>query len=80
MLNSPCFNKETKTDCPDRKGGCAVNCPKWAKYVEEREEEYQQRKIECDAKQLAMREYYDYRAKVQRRRIRNKWSRKNYKG
>lgn len=48
-MKNPCFNEETRTDCPKRCAGCAVNCPEWAKYVEERNEEYRRRKIQTDA-------------------------------
>lgn len=44
-MKNPCFNRETRTDCPKRKAGCAVDCPDWAKYVKERDEEYERRKI-----------------------------------
>ena len=45
-MKNPCFNKETRTDCPKRCAGCAVNCPEWAAYVKERDAEYERRKIE----------------------------------
>ena len=32
----PCFDPSTKTDCPDRRARCAVECPKWADYVRDR--------------------------------------------
>ena len=41
--NNPCYNEETKTDCPRRHAGCAVGCPDWAKYSEEKQELYKQR-------------------------------------
>lgn len=41
--NNPCYDKETKTDCPRRHAGCAVDCPEWAKYSEERAAEYKKR-------------------------------------
>lgn len=43
-MRPPCFDEQTKTDCPDRKQGCAVNCEKWAKYLEARNAEYAERK------------------------------------
>lgn len=46
MAKAPCYNTETKTDCPRRCAGCAVDCPDWAKYVAERDAEYQKRKDE----------------------------------
>lgn len=39
-MNSPCYDSINRIDCPDRKAGCAVNCPKWADYVKARDEEY----------------------------------------
>ena len=45
-MKPPCFNEETRTDCPKRHAGCAVNCPDWAKYVEARDAEYERRKQE----------------------------------
>ena len=39
-MKNPCYNKLTKTDCPDRKSGCGATCKKWADYVRERDEEY----------------------------------------
>lgn len=36
MLEAPCFNRITKTDCPDRKAGCAVKCEKWALWEKEK--------------------------------------------
>lgn len=39
-MNSPCYDTIKHIDCPDRKAGCAVNCPKWAAYVKARDEEY----------------------------------------
>ena len=45
MLKNPCYVKGSKTGCPRRTAGCAVNCPDWAEYVEEREKCYKERKI-----------------------------------
>ena len=39
-MDCPCYNKLTKTSCPDRIEGCAVTCPKWAAYVKERDKNY----------------------------------------
>lgn len=47
-MKNPCFNEETRTDCPRRCSGCAVSCPDWAAYVKERDAEYERRKIESD--------------------------------
>lgn len=43
-MDSPCFDVKTKTDCPDRKKGCAITCKKWADYVIKREANYALRK------------------------------------
>lgn len=49
-MNSPCYDIETKTDCPDRKAGCAVECPKWAAYVEKRNADYEKRRAAAEAR------------------------------
>ena len=43
MRRPPCYNVETKTDCPRRAAGCAVDCDDWAEYVQERDAEYKKR-------------------------------------
>lgn len=48
-MESPCFDKKTKTDCPDRHKGCANTCSRWATYVSERDKEYQRRRRMSDA-------------------------------
>ena len=40
-MKNPCYNTETKTDCPERKFGCGATCPKWAEYVKLRDAEYE---------------------------------------
>lgn len=47
-MKNPCFNEETRTDCPKRKGGCAVDCPEWAAYVKERDAEYKRRQEQAE--------------------------------
>lgn len=42
-MTHPCFNAETHTDCPRRHGGCAIDCPDWAKYSAEMAKEYKRR-------------------------------------
>lgn len=42
-MKNPCFDPSTKTDCPNRRGGCSVTCEKWAEYVKKREETYKDR-------------------------------------
>jgi hypothetical protein len=46
---SPCYDELTKTDCPRRHSGCAINCPEWAEYEKQREEEYRRRARELEA-------------------------------
>lgn len=48
-IESPCFDRKTKTDCPRRCAGCSVDCPEWNKYLKERDELYKKRKIESAA-------------------------------
>ena len=48
-MKVPCYNTETKTDCPRRHAGCSADCPKWNKYLKERDEDYKQRAIEYNA-------------------------------
>ena len=43
MKRPPCYNIDTKTDCPLRAAGCAIGCEAWAEYVKERDAEYQKR-------------------------------------
>lgn len=50
ILKNPCYDVETKTDCPKRRGGCQFDCPEWDKYLEKRDEIYKQRAIEREAK------------------------------
>ena len=47
-MKNPCYDRNTKSDCPDRKAGCAAKCPEWAAYVEERERMYKKRKDNRD--------------------------------
>ena len=35
----PCFNAETRTDCPRRYVGCKADCQEWHSYIIAREEE-----------------------------------------
>lgn len=42
-MDSPCYDKATKTDCPRRCKGCAIDCPEWAAYEVERNKVYEQR-------------------------------------
>lgn len=62
MTPSPCYNPKTKIDCPDRSAGCSATCPKWAKYVEERNKVYAERMVTSRA-------FNDNSAVAQNRRI-----------
>ena len=79
-MESPCYNTKTKTDCPRRKAGCAVNCPEWAKYTQERNKEYHERQVQNDIEQTLRSSTAKHANSIQRRRIRNHWTRKNFKG
>jgi hypothetical protein len=46
MMRAPCYDPETKTDCPKRTAGCQISCKRWAKYVKERDEYYAQKNKE----------------------------------
>ena len=50
MIKPPCYNEETKTDCPDRTYGCHERCEKWSKYEKLRNEEYRKRLMESEAR------------------------------
>lgn len=50
LRQSPCYNRRTSTDCPNRRAGCSANCEKWQKYVNERNEEYEKRHAENRAR------------------------------
>jgi hypothetical protein len=47
-MENPCFDSSTKTDCPDRHGGCHIECERWAEYVEKRNKHYEQRHKEVN--------------------------------
>jgi hypothetical protein len=40
IMDNPCYDKKTSTDCKDRCAGCASNCKKWKEYVAERDKNY----------------------------------------
>lgn len=48
----PCYDKKTRTDCPDRYMnaetgiGCKSTCEKWKAYEEQRNKQYELRKQE----------------------------------
>lgn len=70
-MKNPCFNKETRTDCPKRCAGCAVNCPEWATYEKERNAEYERRRIQFEIDSIS----YDGIRKAQERYIKREMNR-----
>lgn len=42
MTNSPCYDTETKTDCPKRHVGCKIDCPQWKVWLVQHEKEREQ--------------------------------------
>lgn len=60
MLKAPCYNHETKTDCPRREMGCHAHCEKWKEYEALKAEEYRLRKIHGEAAAIA----YDSRERM----------------
>ena len=42
-VQSPCFDRLNKIDCPERSENCHNDCPRWAEYVKDRDKEYQRR-------------------------------------
>lgn len=42
-MTNPCYNEKTKTDCPDRKPGCAGSCERWREYEKIRNEGYKEK-------------------------------------
>lgn len=44
MMN-PCYDLVTKTDCKDRKQGCAATCERWQAYEAERNRGYAKIKV-----------------------------------
>ena len=49
-MDNPCYDKQTKKDCPNRTSDCALTCPKWQNYLELRngkyEEQYKNRHLQ----------------------------------
>lgn len=67
-MKIPCYNTETQTDCPKRHSGCAVDCPEWAAYCEERDKDYEKR-AEASKKNLIMGTTIDKRTAKKLRRM-----------
>lgn len=66
-LESPCYDRKTKTDCPRRSAGCAVNCPDWEKYAKQRNEMYERNMTTRDAQQMITDNRYDRMNRVYRK-------------
>lgn len=47
-MKNPCYDTATKTDCPRRCAGCAVECPDWQKFIAEKEQFYKKRMADHD--------------------------------
>lgn len=46
MLESPCYDRLTQTDCPDRTEGCSTHCDRWKKYERLRNATYEKKNRE----------------------------------
>lgn len=47
LVKHPCYDERKKKDCPDRSMDCHITCKKWREYEQERNAEYDKRKIEA---------------------------------
>ena len=47
-MRPPCYTPE-RPECPNRKVGCQVTCPEWAKWDEYKTKMYEDRKQEREA-------------------------------
>ena len=45
-LKNPCYDTETRTDCPRRCEGCQFNCLEWVDYIKKRNTEYERKLIQ----------------------------------
>lgn len=70
-MKNPCFDKETRTDCPRRHSGCAVDCLDWAAYEKARNEEYERRRVKFEVDSIS----YDGIRKAQERYIKREMNR-----
>jgi hypothetical protein len=50
VIPHPCYDEHKKKDCPDRSMDCHITCKKWKEYEQERDAEYDRRKLESCAK------------------------------
>lgn len=74
QIESPCYDKVAKKDCPRRREGCAVSCPDWAKYCEQRDKMYKENEIGWNA-DIAM--FDNRRRQFDKRQRKNIADRKN---
>lgn len=65
----PCYDEATKTDCPRRHGGCAIDCPEWAEYVKKRDEANRKRYAESNANSVISDSHMRHSEKRQRREL-----------
>lgn len=71
-LENPCYDRATKTSCPDRCGGCQLNCPKWKAYEVKRDELYRKRLIQYQANSVIGEARHDIHMKYVKKQIRLK--------
>ena len=71
-MESPCYNRYSHEDCPNRGEGCSVTCERWAMHLKVRELEYKQRRKQADAEanQFAYSQARNKRLRVDRRKQR----------
>jgi hypothetical protein len=69
VIESPCYDTKTKTDCPRRCEGCAINCPEWAEYVEKRDEARRKRYAESSANSAIVNSHMSHSDRRQKRDI-----------
>ena len=62
----PCYDEVTKTDCPRRHSGCAINCEEWHDYAKRRDEEYRRRLAESGANSAIISSNMNHMTKRQR--------------
>lgn len=58
QLRNPCYDPETKTDCPRRCAGCSAFCEDWDEYRKKRDAIYTEKEIANKAKATSMDGYY----------------------
>lgn len=68
MIQNPCYNPITKTDCPRRCVGCRSLCKEWALYMRAKEEEYAERLKLCQAKNSTIDYILRGRKRLERRK------------